>query len=83
MRIKRLFAGIAAALALVMAAPALQTAAAPVKQADGTMFDAQYYATNNPDVVACFGTDPNWMYLHYVLVGKASLCTRSTWRIRS
>ena len=71
MRIKRLFAGIAAALALVMAAPALQTAAAPVKQADGTMFDAQYYATNNPDVVACFGTDPNWMYLHYVLVGKA------------
>jgi hypothetical protein len=71
MRIKRLFAGIAAVLTMALAAPALQAAAAPVKQADGTMFDAVYYAQNNPDVVACFGTDPNWMYLHYVLVGKA------------
>jgi len=45
--------------------------AAPVKMSDGQLFDAQYYAQNNPDVVAAFGTDSNWLYLHYVVCGKA------------
>ena len=31
--------------------------AAPVKMSDGQLFDAQYYAQDNPDVVAVFGTD--------------------------
>lgn len=44
--------------------------AAPVKMADGQLFDAQYYAQNNPDVVAAFGTDVNWLYLHYTVCGK-------------
>lgn len=45
--------------------------AAPVTMADGNLFDAQYYATAYPDVVAVFGTDANMLYLHYVLAGKA------------
>lgn len=30
--------------------------AAPKKMSDGGIFDAQYYAAQNPDVVAAFGT---------------------------
>ena len=44
--------------------------AAPVKMADGQLFDAAYYASHNPDVVAVFGTDQNMLYLHYSLCGK-------------
>ena len=44
--------------------------AAPVKMADGQLFDATYYAQKNPDVVAVFGTDQNMLYLHYSLCGK-------------
>ena len=71
MKLQKLLIGIVAALTMMLAAPALHAAAAPVLQADGTYFDAEYYADNNPDVVACFGRDANWMYLHYTLVGKA------------
>lgn len=45
--------------------------AAPQTMADGGIFDAQYYAQNNPDVVAAFGTDANLLYQHYVTFGKA------------
>ncbi len=45
--------------------------AAPVKMADGQLFDAAYYASCNPDVVAVFGNDQNMLYLHYALCGKA------------
>lgn len=38
---------------------------------DGSYFDAEYYAKNNPDVVAAFGTDENALYQHYVQAGKA------------
>ncbi len=44
--------------------------AAPVKMADGQLFDAAFYASHNPDVVAVFGTDQNMLYLHYSLCGK-------------
>ena len=44
--------------------------AAPKTMADGGVFDAEYYAQNNPDVVAVFGTDENMLYQHYVLYGK-------------
>ena len=40
--------------------------AAPVLMADGNFFDAQYYAQNNPDVAAVFGTDASMLYAHYV-----------------
>lgn len=45
--------------------------AATKTMSDGTMFDAEYYAENNPDVKAAFGTDENLLYQHYVMFGKA------------
>lgn len=44
--------------------------AAPEIMADGGMFDAEYYALNNPDVVQVFGTDKNVLYNHYLNYGK-------------
>lgn len=44
--------------------------AAPVMMADGTYFDAEYYAQNNPDVVSVLGTDATVLYNHYVNNGK-------------
>ena len=44
--------------------------AAPKQMADGTVFDAEYYATNNPDVAAVLGTKEKTLYEHYVKYGK-------------
>ena len=44
--------------------------AAPVTMPDGTVFDAEYYAANNPDVVAVYGTNADALYRHYVTYGK-------------
>lgn len=33
------------------------------------VFDADYYAEQNPDVVALFGTDPTVLYNHFVIYG--------------
>lgn len=44
--------------------------AAPVTMPDGVVFDPAYYAQNNPDVVAAFGTDTNPLYYHYSVCGK-------------
>lgn len=49
---------------------AIPVFAAPKQMADGGVFDAEYYAQNNPDVVAVFGTDENLLYNHYVVCGK-------------
>ena len=45
--------------------------AAPEVMPDGGLFDAEYYAQNNPDVVAAFGTDKELLYSHYVNCGRA------------
>ncbi|MEE1256215.1 MAG: hypothetical protein UHN47_06855 [Lachnospiraceae bacterium] len=45
--------------------------AAPEVMPDGGVFDAEYYAQNNPDVVAAFGTDKELLYSHYVNNGRA------------
>ena len=37
---------------------------------DGTVFDTEYYAQSNPDVVAVLGMDENLLYQHYVVYGK-------------
>ncbi len=50
---------------------AMSAFAAPQTMADGTVFDAEYYASANPDVAQAFGTDANTLYQHYVLAGKA------------
>lgn len=45
--------------------------AKPLTMSDGTVFDAEYYAQNNPDVVAVYGTDTAALYRHYQDYGKA------------
>ena len=45
--------------------------AAPEVMPDGGVFDAEYYAQNNPDVAAAFGMDKELLYSHYVNCGKA------------
>lgn len=44
--------------------------AAPVQMPDGAIFDAEYYAATNPDVVAAVGTEPEALYQHYIQYGK-------------
>ena len=48
----------------------IDAAAAPKTMPDGGMFDAEYYAQNNPDVVAVLGTDENVLYQHYLTSGR-------------
>ena len=62
--------------AVLIAAIAVFTAdikveASPRIMPDGTVFDAEFYASSNPDVVAAFGNNADLMYVHYVLFGKA------------
>lgn len=45
--------------------------AAPKKMPDGGVFDAEFYAANNPDVVAVLGTSADALYVHYVNCGAA------------
>ena len=45
--------------------------AEPQTMPDGSIFDPEYYAANNPDVVAAYGSDnPEYMYQHYLNYGK-------------
>lgn len=44
--------------------------AAPEVMPDGGIFDAEYYAQNNPDVVTVYGTDKELLYSHYVNCGR-------------
>ena len=44
--------------------------AAPKTMADGGGFDPEYYAQQNPDVVAALGMDENVLYQHYLNNGK-------------
>ena len=55
----------------VIAGSSLTAYAAPEVMPDGTAFDAEFYAANNPDVVAAYGTDTAALYRHYVEFGKA------------
>ena len=68
--IRNLVIAMASAL-MVIGVSALKVQAAPVKMADGTMFDATYYASAYPDVAAVFGTNADLLYMHYQLCGKA------------
>jgi len=61
-------------LAVLLAAGflfALPVHAAPVTLPDGTIFDPEYYAQQNPDVVAALGTSAQMLYQHYLVAGKA------------
>lgn len=48
----------------------LSAEAAPARMPDGTIFDAEYYAQQNPDIAAALGTDAGLLYLHYQNFGK-------------
>lgn len=62
----------AAAAILCIALPPTSALAAPQKMLDGGIFDADYYAAQNPDVVENLGTsDANALYAHYLAYGKA------------
>ncbi len=65
---KSLLAVMAATMVL---SSSLTVFAAPETMPDGTIFDAEYYAQNNPDVVAILGIDKNALYTHYMTYGKA------------
>lgn len=45
--------------------------ATPEIMSDGTVFDAEYYAKNNPDVVAVCGVGKKALFQHYVTYGNA------------
>ncbi len=49
----------------------LSVCAAPKTMADGTVFDAEFYAETYPDVKQALGTDESALYNHYVTYGKA------------
>jgi len=70
MNFKKLVLAIASAAALILGLDAVSVQAAPVKQADGTLFDATFYAASYPDVAVALGYDPALMKLHYDLYGK-------------
>ncbi len=49
----------------------MTTFAAPEIMADGTLFDAEYYAQANPDAATVYGTDKNALFQHYTMFGKS------------
>ncbi len=49
----------------------LSVLAAPKTMPDGGTFDAEFYANNNPDVVAALGNTEAALYDHYLNHGKA------------
>ena len=70
---KKVLLSLSAALMTVVSILAfnVNVQATPKTMPDGTVFDAEYYAASNPDVVAAFGNNADIMYVHYVLFGKA------------
>jgi hypothetical protein len=71
MSFKKFIIALASALAIVLGFSGMHAQAAPTKMADGTLFDAEWYAAAYPDVVAAFCNDPGVLYAHYVYFGKA------------
>ena len=57
MKLKAFMTGAALALAAAVCLAPAKAEAAPEIMPDGTVFDGEYYAENNPDVVAAMGTD--------------------------
>lgn len=51
--------------------PSLSANASPVIMPDGYLFDPEYYAANNPDVVAAFGDSTEALYRHFQEYGAS------------
>lgn len=60
-----------AIMATILLGSTLSVCAAPKTMADGTVFDADFYAETYPDVKQALGTDEAALYNHYVTYGKA------------
>ena len=54
----------------VLAFSKIDAYAAPKQMPDGVMFDPEYYAVSNPDVVAALGNSESALYGHYKKYGK-------------
>lgn len=59
------------AAAAVMVSGCVMTVRAEPAAVNGVVFDAEYYAAHNPDVVAVFGADAGVLFQHYVAFGQA------------
>lgn len=58
------------AVSITFSAFSIEAFATPTKMSDGSYFDAEYYAQNNPDVVTALGSqDADVLYLHYINFG--------------
>ena len=71
---KKRFRKLAAAFAVIgalCAGGSMTALAMPEQMPDGGVFDAEYYAEENPDVVAAVGSGKDVLYQHYTLAGKA------------
>lgn len=68
MKNKNWLLGVAAAI--ILCGNGITSYAAPIEMSDGTMFDAEYYAQQNPDVVNALGSTQEALYQHYVQYGK-------------
>ncbi len=55
---------------VLMLSMCLTAYAVPKTMPDGTMFDAEYYAQNNPDVVALVGDSEDALWVHYDNFGR-------------
>lgn len=64
-------AGMVMLAAVLLLGNSMQVSATPRVMADGTVFDAYYYAETYPDVAAVYGMDELLLYEHYKLFGKA------------
>ena len=58
-------------LAVLVFGSSMTVNAQPKTMADGTVFDAEYYASTYADVKAAFGNDEKALYNHYLQYGKA------------
>ncbi len=65
---KKLLAGL---LMSIMVLGSTMTVSAQVQNIDGVMFDPEYYANMNPDVLAAVGYNPELLFAHYVNFGAA------------
>ncbi|MGN1023452.1 MAG: L,D-transpeptidase [Lachnospiraceae bacterium] len=67
---KKLLQALAGAILCALFAGGIGVQAAPAVMSDGQIFDAAYYAAQNPDVAAALGTDAETLYRHYTEFGK-------------
>lgn len=60
-----------AATLIVLLGCSMTVCAEPRLMENGCIFDAEFYAQQNPDVVAAFGAEEEVLFQHYVTSGKA------------